>query len=472
MQRDRAAIKTLIGESIINCVKIENSQCSQKYDLTDSQAKLLDAAAEFQELSKIDTTNLSLRADLGWVTSSYASLLAANGMPEGSLAKYDEADKFHDASQIDSEDTDARTARARRALDKADVLKSLGQFENAIELSQEATGIFSNVISLHPDNPTFFGGLIDARQRQATYLSMARHVIGAEARDHEVEVLTDQYWKLVRRKFESTDAKRVTADNKYNDGLKALEDKNYQGAVVVFQEAIIARKSLIIRRPAYYPNYDWLRACQAALAIAFEKLAEIDSQNKVSHEIGRNNSLRAAMLSAQLAALLAPPDKVFEMTANSYQARQDFNIFMNSTRMFDEALASLDEEIRTAEELLQEDRTNAAYLYRLGNSRCGLGHVLREGYIEKETDWEQNIRVGMRYIEKASEIDQRNPSYPSELGTWHSYIADLYIDDGHADRAREERLLAVKNFQRALEIDPSNKNAKTGLSELAANGVQ
>jgi len=101
------------------------------------------------------------------------------------------------------------------------------------------------------------------------------------------------------------------------------------------------------------------------------------------------------------------------------------------------------EEIAAAERLVQEDKQNANYLRSLGNAKCGLGLVRRDG---KKPGWEEAIRSGLIETQRAALIETKKPDYLNEVGEWRSYLGEQFEADYDKDQALKEYRLALKAY--------------------------
>jgi hypothetical protein len=54
----------------------------------------------------------------------------------------------------------------------------------------------------------------------------------------------------------------------------------------------------------------------------------------------------------------------------------------------------------------------------------------------KKAGWEEAIQSGLIHIQKAAEIDRKNPEYPKELEMWRTYLAQELEADGRKESAR------------------------------------
>jgi len=212
-----------------------------------------------------------------------------------------------------------------------------------------------------------------------------------------------------------------------NEGAKLFKGGDHTAALREFSAAESSMREYIRLRPTAFSGYDDLRNVYDWIQL---------TQEKLGHAKERGAALSASMYAAQVAAWLAPEDsQKEEMNTKLLQARHGFGIFLSETNRLDEALAMVQEEVVVAEGLVQGAPQNARYLWSLGNAKAGLGRVRRD---LKKAGWEEAVRSGFGFIhiQRAAEIDRKNPKYPKELEMWRTYLAEELDADRRKASAR------------------------------------
>ena len=145
-------------------------------------------------------------------------------------------------------------------------------------------------------------------------------------------------------------------------------------------------------------------------------------------------------------------------------------MFLYLNKHFDEALAMVQEEVVVAGVLAQGATQTADYLKCLGDAEGGLGIVRRKR--EQQAGWEEAIRSGLIYIEKAAEMDTKKPDFPKEVGWFRKYLAEQLNADGRNKEASLEFGRALKAYQQAAERAPGDKEVGEAIRDLGAHGIR
>ncbi|MGH8605521.1 MAG: hypothetical protein ACREXR_22840, partial [Gammaproteobacteria bacterium] len=316
------------------------------------------------------------------------------------------------------------------------------------------------LIAAHENNPTYVADLSTARQREAKILRKASDTTGANTADREVARLDKTYQTLIGNRVKKAGEINALHVERMNEGSKLFNGGDYTAALLKFNAAELAMREYIRLRPTDVSGYDNLGNIYHWIQLTQEKLGDAKE---------RGAALNASMHAAHIAALLAPDDSRPKSNTALLGARQRFGLFLYNNNRLDEALAMVQEEVVVAEGLVQVDPKNPAYLWGLGNANCGLGMVRRD---LKKAGWEEAIRSGLIHIQKAAEIDKKNPEYPKEVGTWRQYLAEHFDADGRKEEASAEYRLALKAHQEAARRAPGDEEVKKAIRDLVEHRIR
>ena len=144
-------------------------------------------------------------------------------------------------------------------------------------------------------------------------------------------------------------------------------------------------------------------------------------------------------------------------------ARQSVGKSYFDSKRFDEALASVQQEIAIAGAIVQKSPKDAISLSKLSNAHFGQGMVRNEG---GKVGWEEAIRIGIVYIQNAADVDKKNPQYLNELGKYRKYLAGKLAAVPLKEEAKVEYGLALKAYQQAASLSLGDADALQGIREL------
>ena len=167
---------------------------------------------------------------------------------------------------------------------------------------------------------------------------------------------------------------------------------------------------------------------------------------------------------ASLSTLLYPEHDAQPVDDNLRLARRRVGQSYYNSKRFEEALTSVQQEIAAAETIVKKDPQNAQHLSDLSNAHFGQGMVRRDG---DKAGWEEAIRIGIAYMEKAADVDKKHPQYLNELGMYRKYLADEFEADSLNEKALVEYRLALKAYKEAVRRSPRDETALKGIEDLA-----
>lgn len=468
-QRERAATQLLIAKGIMAC---RPGECEKMPSLEEAEATVLEAIAALRELNEIDPSNVSLQSDLGWALMDHAKVLAAQGHKKERLQKIEEAERAYHKAQLDKADTSAIAEHGSLLAEKADALASLDRLPEAKEAVQKSIDLFNGLIAGNQDNLDFMRRLLEARQREADIRRKEGNQPGADAADREASKLTGQYNKKIGSLKRETDELYGKFVKQEFAGDKLSRGDDHAGALREFQAAESGAQKYIRHRPADFSGYRELSNIYNWIQLMQEKL-------------GKKTESTAAfgtwMQAAQIAVLLAPActekekkcaeqNKTVktEMNTRLLDARYYYDIFLYQNSggdrgKLENVLGMIQEEIAVAEGLVQEYPQDASHMFRLGDAKAGLGQVRRD---LKMTGWEEVIRSGLIYIQKAAVTDPTKVAYLNRLGEWQKYLAEQYQADGHKETASVEYRHALEAYQKVARDFPGDEKVDDAIRQI------
>jgi tetratricopeptide (TPR) repeat protein len=460
-ERERAASQILIGSGILACNSGQKGPCNPSPSLADAEATYWDAIATLRSLISGDESNLSWKADLAWALESEAAVMAADepkrnderlGLLEGAT------NLMSHILVVDKLDGDSAETYARILYEKADALSDLNRLAEARESIEKSVTMFTNLASAHPDDPAYVADLSAARKSESGVLQKAGDAKGSAASKTMSDELLKKYQGLSGGESQRTGDLAVARNKHVNEGAALFNKGDYAGAIDKFNEAEADGRAYFALRPTRQAGYHELSNIYRWLHTTEDKL-------------GRNKEaalpLNAALRSTQIEALLAPDNARQHANETLVAAWQEIGVFLHNNSHPKDALPIVQEQVAAAELLLQTDTRNAKYQWGLGNVRCGLGMVRREN---KKDGWEEAIRLGIRQISMASEIDPKNPAYLAEVGEWHKYLGDELESDRRKEEASTEYKLARQSYENVLRRFPKDERARKGMAELGQLG--
>ena len=92
-----------------------------------------------------------------------------------------------------------------------------------------------------------------------------------------------------------------------------------------------------------------------------------------------------------------------------------------------------------------------------------MGSINRGSYKVSEVEWDINnagyILLGQNKLKEAIEVLKMNVKLYPESSNVYDSLGEAYMKDGNKE-------LAIKNYEKSLELDPKNDNAKKMIEEL------
>ena len=308
-------------------------------------------------------------------------------------------------------------------------------------------------------NLSILVSLLDARTEEGKLLRRAGDRQGADQAEQEVTRLEGQYRNLFDMIYNnSTEAAEHLSDAYFKGVAKGAELFNgsiYSEALREFSAEEAAMREYISLRPLEFEGYDRLRNLYDWIQLTQDKL----NRSKEADE-ARNLMAHMAWMAAALRSTSeVPVDDELRV------ARQRVGQSYYEKKDFDKALLAVQEEIDVATAILKEKADDPQALYNIGNAYFGQGMVKREGL---KPAWEEPIRLGIAYTEKAVTHERKNAQFWENLGGYRKYLAEQLNRDGRKAEALIEYQLAIQAYRRMIALAPHDENMLQMIRELEA----
>ncbi len=470
-KREQAAVQLLIAEAIVTCHQARAKDCKSMSSIAEGEVTNWKAQVTLRTLAEADPNNMSLRRDLGWALQGRAHVLEARNQPQARLAVLHESEQFYRNSIPDHSDAEGVLPLGRVLLDQSKAQGDLARWPEAkatLEKSIATYETYGQEIGTQEDNLSILASLIEARTEEGKLLRKAGDKKGADRADWELKRLNKRYENLRDNLSENSDQETAKLDASHiasvNQGAELFNNGNHAAALLKFKAAESAMREYIGLKPADYHGYDKLRNVYNWIRL---------TQEKLGHTKEAPETIRVMVDMARTASLLSFQHDSRSLNDKLRDAQQAQGIALYNSPDFkdhiDETMSLVQQEIANAEATLQADPNNANSLKNLGIAYYGRGLVSRDA---RTAGWEEAIRIGIVYIQKAADVDRKNHEYHNKLGEMRTYLAGEMATDGLKDKGREEYGLALEAYKEAVRRSPRDETALKGISDLAELGVR
>ncbi len=470
-KREQAAVQLLIAEAAVACHRAKVNNCQARSSLTEAELTNLKALATLRALAKDDPSNISLQRDLGWAMHGRAQIFDARQDHHARLAAYRTVEQLYGGSIRDPSDAEGALSRGRILLDQSKALADLAKWPEAKATLQDSIAMYETYekqILTQKDKFSLLAYLIEARTEETKLLRKAGDKKGANQAEREQErlqkIYDDLYYTLLEIKKKDADTLFDSKTASMEQGRELFKKGDHAAALLEFKAAEIAMREYISFKPVDYRGYDSLRYVYGWIR---------STQEKLGHAKEARETIRLMVDMARIAFLLSSQKDASSSNEKLREAQQGRGIALYNSPDFkdhvDETLATVQEEIVSAEEPLRINPNNASSLKNLGNAYYGQSLVSREA---QKDGWEEAIRIGIVSLQRAATIDEKTPQYHKELAGMHKYLADTLDADGEKEKALPEYGLALKAYKQAARLSPEDKEIKDAIQDLKAIGFR
>lgn len=477
-KREQAAVQLLIAEALVACHQKKAKDCPTKSSIEEGEVTNWKAQVTLRNLAEADPQNMSLRRDLGWALQGRAKVLEERGEHQARLTTLRESEQFYGSAMPDRSDGDGALPLGRVSLDQSKALMDLFKMDRRAKWSEveamlkkavTAYETYGRESGTQENNLSILAYLTEAKFEEGNILRKKPDNKGAQQADRELKQLQDRYDNLVRKLSETIEKKTAELDTSHTTNVNRGADlfnkeKSYAAALREFNTAESTLREYADLLPGDYRGYDKLRNLYDWVRLTQDKLGK-------AAEARAAGGLMVDM--ARIASLFTPDFASQRMNDNLRKAQQSQGIAFFYSPDFkehvDETLALVQREIANAEETLRMNPHNATSLRNLGNAYYGQGLVSRDA---KKSVWEEAIRIGIVYIQKAAAIDRKKPEYLKDLGGMQKYLAGELDADGFKDKAHAEYRLALEAYNKAAHLSPDDKETRDAIRELEGRRIR
>jgi tetratricopeptide (TPR) repeat protein len=470
-EREQAAVQLLIAEGIVACRQIKTKDCKSKSSIEEAEVTNLKAMMALKSLAETDPSNLSLQRDLAWALQGRAKVLAMQAQLVESLTALQESKRLYTASILDLSDAEGVLPLGLVLLDQSKVFADLGKWAEAKATLKESNHMlkaFEEKIGAGENNFSILSYMIEVKTQESKLLRKAGDKKDADLADEERKrleaSLNRRYQDLLEG--DKQEAEKLTAahiDN-VNRGAKLYEQGDYAAALREFETAESAMQKYITLNPTFHKGYDNLRNVYDWVGLMQERLGNTREVTAAG---------RSMLDMARTATLLNSGHDAQSLDKELNRARRILAVSLYQSKGFkehiDETMTLVQQEITALEGNLQNHLTNVDHLADLSNAYWGQGLIRIEA---GKAGWEDSIRIGILYLQRAMDIQSREHKYLNRLGEMRKYLADELDADGLKEKALAEYRLALKAYQQAAKLSPGDETALKGVGELAELGVR
>ncbi len=461
LKREGAAVQLLMAEAIIDCQK-KAKTCQIGASLDEAELTNQKASATLKVLVTSDTSNISLRRDLGWALQNRAQLLEARREHHARLEALLNAEQVYSDSIPDPSDTEGALSLGRVYFLKSKALADLARWPQSKVALRESITTYEKhgkTKKDHEGDLSLLPYLVESKKEEGKLLRRAGDIPGADKADREGKDFEERLSKLYSSFSKKDKQEEAKLDESYyahvRQGAQLFEKKNYVDASLEFLAAASAMQKYIDLKPADSRGYDHLRNVYDWVRLTQEKLGN----SRESAAAGR------IMVHMARTASLLRPNAYLENELR--RALQDQGVALyyqqNFKEHIDETIAFNQREILSAEAALLKDPKQGENLRNLGHAYHGRGLISRDA---QKQGWEEAIRIGITYLQEAVAVDVNNAAYLKELGGMEKYLAEKLDADSLRERAVAEYRLALKAYKQAARLSPEDKEIKDAIREL------
>ncbi|TXI20919.1 MAG: hypothetical protein E6Q62_00045 [Nitrosomonas sp.] len=462
-EREQAAVQLLIADSIAGCYQSKRKDC-KAISLLEAEVTSLKAIKTLKILTELDPSNISWQRDLGWAQRVRAKVLSVQTRPTERLEALQESEQSYRTTVPDHSDAEWVWALGSTLTDQSWALADLKKWPEAKATLQKVItlyGQFKKEFESQGDNLIIVNYLRNARTEEAKLLRKAGDKTDADLADKEQKQLEEQASSLYRNLTEYNEQKTAKLDTAHstgvNQGAKLFEEGNYAAALREFNAAKATMQEYLGLQPAAFKGYEDLYNVLCWIQVTQEKLG-----NPMEADV---LNIKANM--ASIAALFhTEPDYGNLAVATAKRGIAKYHYKINR---LDLALDAISPAIVVMEPITQKDKKNMQLLEELSNTYYGQSLILRKA---GKATWEEVIRIGIAYIKHATSIDKKNSKHLNLLGFYQKYLADSLDVDGLKKKALVEYRLALKAYQQAAKLSPSDDTAQQGIRELEELGIR
>jgi tetratricopeptide (TPR) repeat protein len=446
MQRERAAVALAGADIIARCVQMPGCRKDIRTgELEKSKLAALESIGTFGSLAARDPENRSWRADVAWGMSVRAEQMAAD-RDSALTDTLDGAIKAYTEARIDQRDLDIALALASRFIERARLQTNAGQLLPAQESLKDAAVEIERVPA-------------SARYVRMSRLDEAIPLLRDAGLSDVVKRMQDARVRLQRpgEGAHEQSHKRAQELNREAVDLTTSPDSGNPAQMWTSKERLYARA---------VDEYPFDAVFWRNLQIARNEM--VTESDDAAHEA----TLRGALAAAWMASALNPEDT--QSLRTLYEARWQLALLLfEKDHAGPELLALTVRALEEANELARRQPKSAEPLVYLAYGHLGVGLARASLGIE---GWDESFRVAMLFGNRSAEREPKRAELHIWLGTFGRIWATLLDQKQRAEDAAEQRRLALKACRMALTISaikPEERiQAEECIKEIADAGVR
>lgn len=454
MRRERAALETLIGQTIAGCIaKAAGCRGLPEGEIDRSRVGVLESIGTFRWLASKDPDNRSWNSDVAWALRVRSQQQANMGDP-AAIATLQQAIGWAARVPMAPQDFDARWERATD-------LMQLAEVHSKASRRSEVRSAIDGALALFDDAA---GQSVGAQLARIALFEQAIALLKSLRMDHDASLLKKRLAELPRP-----------------SGGPA--QKSFDRAIELNQQAIDLSKKTVGKAGAQ-GRADGLRVeqlhAQAVdeypfdpvlwhnLRAARQDAAALADSGSPEHE----QAMRRLLFAAWMAKVLRPTDA--DYLRELYRARRGLAIHLYDKGSSNVQLQALvDRALQDAKEMVRgQSASNDARLY-LADANLGVGYI-RDA--QGTYGWDEAFRVALLHGEERAKQAPDTAEPLVWLAEQRRVFAQRLERDQRADEAAEQRRLALRSCRGALAMprasEEDRQQAQACVDEQAGSGVR
>ena len=455
MRRERAAIETLIGEIIAECIA-NATGCRgllPEGESDRSRIGVLESTGIFRWLASKDLDNGLWKSDVAWALRVQSKQQANTGDP-AAITTLQRAIEWTARTPMAPRDVDAR-------LQSATDLMQLAKLHAKADRRTDARLAIEGALAQFDDAA---GQSVGAQSARIILFDQAVPLLKQLRMDRDAALLQarlDALPRLAIGPSSQSYAKAVELNDQAIDLTTKVEGK----ADAQSDSAWLRVEQLHAEAVDEYPFDEvlWIN-----LRLASRRVAELSHADSPEHEM----AMRRALIAAWMAKVLQPDNPQY--LRSLYVARLELAVALINNGGSDiEVQALVDRALMDAKEMARDRPASNDSRFHLADANLGVGYV-REA--QRTDGWDEAFRVALLHGE---ELAKRAPGTAGPhfwLAEQRHELAQRLERDQRAGEAAEQRRLALQACRRALALPAisgdERKQAQDCLTALADAGVK
>jgi tetratricopeptide (TPR) repeat protein len=465
MRRERAAIETLIGEIIADCIA-KTTGCRNRPPTEEgdrSRIGVLESTGLFRWLASKDPGNSSWNSDVAWALRVQSKQLANIGDP-AAITTLQRAIEWVARTPTAPRDVDARW---QGATDLMQLAKLHAKAVRRTDARSDAMSAIEVALAQFDDAA---GQSVGAQFAQINLFDQAVRLLKDLRMDRDAALLQERLDALSRPRdgpAGQSYAKAVALNQQAIDLTTKAEEK----ADAQSDSAWLRVEQLHADAVDEYPFDDVL---WNNLRVASRRVAGPSDPGGPEHEM----AMRRALIAGWMAKVLRPDNPQY--LRSLYVARLELAVaLINNGGSGIELQALVDRALMDAKEMARDQPASNDSRFHLADANLGVGYV-REA---QSTDgWDEAFRVALLHGDERAKRTPGTAEPHFWLAEQRRELAQRLERDQRADEAAEQRRRALQSCRSALALPAisgderqrtqERQQAQACLKDLADSGVK